>query len=550
MPENNLKSIEDLIRIQYDRCKNDPVYFIKNFCYIRNPDVGKEKFNLYPFQEKLLRIIVKGDKHSNIIINKSRQLGISTLMAAYCVWEIVFKPDREILVIATKRDVAINLIDKVKYMYDNLPPYLLGDSKHRSGKRGDNIESYNKQSIVLKNKSKIFAVAASSDAGRSYSPNLLIIDEAAHIEDIDTIYTSIKPALTVAGRCIALSSPKGQSNWFYRTFKGAQLGRNTFLPIELKWNVHPDRDETWFARESADMSPQEIAQEFNCDFLASGDTVIDPQYLKLAEQHLMEPVDKMGYTRDLWIWKHPEPGRKYILASDVARGDGSDYSTFHVIDNNTAEQVAEIQTKLSPTDFARVILSTAFMYNEALVVVENNGLSYAVVEQIVNSNYPNMYYTTKGGIDMIYNEFTRKYMNSDKVPGFTNSTRIRPILVDKIKEYFKNNAFTMRSARLANELNSFIWHNGKAQADKGENDDLVIALGIALFIRDTHAEFIQEYDNVTRTMLNNQAIQVPYNNMLPKGNFTHQRHNPYLMAIGNGQYEDFRWVLDSYEIQQ
>lgn len=541
MSEQKVQNVQELIKLQYERCKNDPVYFIKNFCHIRNPKVGQEKFNLYPFQEKLLKIILKGGAHENIIINKSRQLGISTLMAAYALWEIVFQADREILVIATKRDVAINLIDKVKYMYDNLPPYLLGDAKHRSGKKGDNIESYNKQSIVLKNKSKIFAVAASGDAGRSYSPNLLIIDEAAHIEDIDRIYTAIKPALTVAGRCIALSSPNGQSNWFYRTYSRAQIDPNsTFLPIELKWHVHPDRDQAWFDRESADMSAQEIAQEFNCDFLASGNTVVDPKHIAAAEKHVIEPQEKRGLGNDLWIWEYPKTNRKYLIACDVARGDGSDYSTFHVIDTTSNEQVAELQSKLSPTDFTRVILSTAFDYNEALVIVENNGLSYSVVEQIVNTNYPNVYYTTKGGMEMIYNEFTKKYLNSDKVPGFTNSPRVRPILVSKIQEYFKTNSIIIHSARTILELKSFIWFNGKAQADSGANDDLVLALGIGLFIRDTHAEFIHGYDDITRVLLQN-TFQHRSDQQIQIGQY---RPNPYEMKIGHGYVEDFRWVLD------
>lgn len=540
MPENKINNVQELIKLQYERCKADPVYFIKTFCCIRNPATGQEKFNLYPFQEKLLKIILKGGAHDNIIINKSRQLGISTLMAAYALWEIVFQPDREILVIATKRDVAINLIDKVKYMYDNLPAYLLGDAKHRSGKKGDNIESYNKQSIVLKNKSKIFAVAASSDAGRSYSPNLLIIDEAAHIEDIDTIYTAIKPALTVAGRCIALSSPNGQSNWFYRTYSRAQIDKNsTFLPIELKWNVHPDRDQAWFDRESADMSPQEIAQEFNCDFLASGNTVVDPLHIAAAERNVIEPIMKRELGNDLWIWDYPRRGRKYLIACDVARGDGTDYSTFHVIDTTTNEQVAEFQSKVSPTDFTRILLSVAFEYNEALLIVENNGLSYSVVEQVVNSNYPNTYYTTKGGMEMIYNEFTKKYLNSDKVPGFTNSPRVRPILVSKIQEYFKTNSIIIHSARTILELKSFIWYNAKAQADKGANDDLVIALGIALFIRDTHAEFIQGFDDMTRVLLQN-TFQYRGDQTI---NTNRYQQNPYEMKLGNGYVEDFRWVL-------
>lgn len=518
--------IKEIIKQEYIKCFNDPVHFFRKYCHISHPHRGRILFHLYPFQEKVLGEFRQNDY---LIITKSRQLGLSTLVAGYALWIMLFNKDKNILVLATKQDTAKNMVTKVKFMYDNLPAWLRGNKKP--------LED-SKLTLKLPNGSQIKAVSAASDAGRSEAVSLLIIDEAAHIDDIDTIYTSIKPTIATGGGCIALSSPNGIGNWFHLTWTKAQLGENDFVPINLPWQVHPERNEAWFAKEAINMSPRAIAQEYECDFLASGNTIVDPEVLKYYEStYIVDPLGKEGLGQELWVWEYPNYSTSYILTADVARGDGTDFSTFHLIDVTKCEQVAEFKGQLGTREFASIMLATAIRYNRALVVVENASMGWDVVMSLVESGYDNLYYSPKGSSDMDASKFISKIESDQTIPGFTNSTRTRPLVIGKLEAYIRERTFIFHSKRLLAELRTFIWENGKAQAANGYNDDLCLALGIGLYIRDTALKFYQY--GMASTKANIESIQRPpnavYNGAIRTG-------NPFMQNTGRGM-EDISWVL-------
>ena len=177
-----------VIKREYLKCVEDPVYFMRKYCTIQHPHRGKMKFELYDFQEDCLREF--HDNRYNIIL-KSRQLGISTLSAGYSLWMILFHADKNVLVIATGKDTAKNLVTKVRVMYDGLPQWL---------KTG--TEEINKLSIRFTNGSQIKAIASNESAGRSEALSLLILDEAAFIEKVDEIWTAAQQTLATGGNCI------------------------------------------------------------------------------------------------------------------------------------------------------------------------------------------------------------------------------------------------------------------------------------------------------------------------------------------------------------
>ncbi len=334
---SNQEQIREIIKQEYIKCATDPVHFFRKYCYITHPVKGRVLFHLYPFQADTLQDI-RDNRFT--IINKSRQLGISTLVAGYSLWTMLFHKDKTVLCIATKQETAKGMVEKVQFMYNNLPSWLKGNQKPISD---------NKLSLKLANNSQIVATSAASDAGRSYAVSLLIVDEAAFIEGIDKIYTSIKPTIATGGGIIALSSPNGVGNWFHKMYTEAEIGKNDFKAIKLPWNLHPDRvapiDEGWEQRERANMSPREFAQEYDCDFLGSGNTVVDSDILGFYEQtYIQDPIERRLMGGDLWIWQYPDYSRSYLVSADVARGDGTDYSTFHVIDVENCEQVAEYKS--------------------------------------------------------------------------------------------------------------------------------------------------------------------------------------------------------------
>ena len=224
MAQQNIKQI---IKQEYLKCAKDPVYFMKKYCMIQHPTRGRIQFNLYPFQEGVLNLLNKNDRS---IILKSRQLGISTLSAGISLWMMIFQKDKAILVVATKQDTAKNLVTKVKFMYDNLPSWLqIGFTEN------------NKLALRLKNGSQVKAVSAASDAGRSEAISLLIVDEAAFIEEnrIEDIWGSSQQTLSTGCIAIVLSTPNVTGNFFHRMWTKAEEGTNGFTPIRLPWTVHP-----------------------------------------------------------------------------------------------------------------------------------------------------------------------------------------------------------------------------------------------------------------------------------------------------------------------
>lgn len=224
-------NLQELIKLEKEKCKADYGYAIRKYFTIQHPVRGKVLFDLYPFQEKVMKDMMD---HRWYLILKSRQLGISTLVGAYSLCEMLFKDDFNVLVIATKQDVAKNLITKIRVMNENLPSWL----------KQPTIED-NKLSLRFKNGSQVKAVSSKSDSGRSEALSLLIVDEAAFVPGMEELWASLQPTLSAGGSCILLSSPNGQGNLFHREYMKAESGEGQFSAIKLPWHVHPDRDQKW-----------------------------------------------------------------------------------------------------------------------------------------------------------------------------------------------------------------------------------------------------------------------------------------------------------------
>jgi hypothetical protein len=521
------QDIKQIIREEYLKCAQDPAHFMKKYCNIQHPTRGRIIFNLYPFQEKVLHLW--RDNPYDIIL-KSRQLGISTLVAGYSLWLMLFQKDKNVLCIATKQETAKNMVTKVKFMFENLPSWLKV-----------NAEENNKLTLRLSNGSQIKAVSAASDAGRSEAVSLLIIDEAAFIDGIGEIWASAQQTLATGGGAIVLSTPYGTGNWFHQTWVKAEANENQFLPIKLPWYVHPERDETWRKRQDDLLGdPRLAAQECDCDFNTSGDVVFYPEYLDFITQtYIKEPLERRGIDHNLWIWEPADYTRSYMVVADVARGDSKDFSAFHIIDIDTNTQVGEYKGQLSPKEFGYLLVAIATEYNEALLVVENNNIGWATLDAIQERGYRNLYYSPKTEAINAESYLEKLDDPSKLVPGFSMNLRTRPLVINKFREYIGDKSVIIQSKRLVEEMKVFVWKNGKAEAQSGYNDDLVMSFGTAMYIRDTALKFKSQGVDLARAMLSNISVNKPSFN----GAYTpNQYNNPYNVNYGHGQ-EDISWLL-------
>lgn len=521
-------SLKDVIREEYKKCAADPVYFMRKYCKIQHPTKGKLRFELFPYQEKTLHQFK--DHRYNIVL-KSRQTGISTLTAGYSLWKMIFNQDYNVLVIAIKQEVAKNLVTKVRVMYDNLPSWLKVATQED-----------NKLSLRLVNGSQVKAIPSSPDAGRSEALSLLVIDEAAFVPDINEIWASATPALSTGGSCIALSTPNGVGNWFHQQWVGAEEQTNEFNPIYLHWTVHPERDQRWRDEQSKVLGEKLASQECDCDFISSGDTVIAPELLMwYKETFVKDPIEKSGFDGNYWKWEYPDYQKSYMVVADVARGDGSDYSTFHVFDVVNNVQVAEYRGKIETKDFGNFLVSVATDWNNALLVIENANIGWAVIQQVIDRNYQNLYYQTQ---DYKYIDIEKQYTNKfnaeerRQVAGFTTSAKTRPLIISKLDEYFRNKEVIVQSLRLIDELFTFIWYTNRAEAMRGYNDDLVMAFSIGLWVRDTALRLRQERMDLAKVAIN--SISTTGFSMGSANE--RMRANPYEMNIGDGN-EDIRWLF-------
>jgi len=522
-----MADLKKIIRQEYIKCAKDPIHFMKKYCYIQHPQRGRIQFNLYPFQERVLGLF-KDNPYS--IILKSRQLGISTLTAAFSLWMMIFHKDKNVLCIATKQETAKNMVTKVKFMYENLPSWL----------KIDYLEN-NKLTLRLTNGSQIKATSASSDAGRSEAVSLLLIDEAAFIENIGEIWASAQQTLATGGGCIALSTPYGTGGWFHQTWVKAEAQENEFLPIKLPWFVHPERDEEWRKRQDELLGdPRIAAQECDCDFSTSGDIVFYSEWLEfIKETTIKDPLERRGVDQNLWIWEPADYSRDYMVVADVARGDSKDFSACHVIDIETNVQIAEYKGQMPPKEFGYFLTGLATEYNNAMLVVENANIGWATLDAIIERQYKNLYYSPKS--DTVTAEsYLRVYEgNSEMTPGFTMSMRTRPLCINKFREFVGDRSTTIQSKRLLEEMKVFIWKNGRPEAQTGYNDDLVMSFGIAMFLRDTSLKFQQQSLDSARAALKNLTkTQSTFKGVYSGNNV----ENPYSMKI-NGKDENLDWLI-------
>jgi len=481
--KNKQKQVKEIIK-----CGKDPIYFFNRYVKIQHPNKGLLGFDTFPFQDDCVKQFT--DHRFNIIL-KSRQLGMSTLTAAYAVWLSIFYKDKNVLVIATKLAVAQNFIRKVKVAIKHLPQWLLLPE----------IVSNNKQLLEFSNGSSIKAIPTSDDAGRSEALSLLIVDEAAFVKNFDELWMGLYPTLSTGGRAIVLSTPNGVGGQYHRLYMEASEGVNEFNPIKLIWEVHPERDDSWFEKETKNMTEKQIAQELLCDFASSGRTYISSDDIEFIRACSKQPIEKWGPDMNVWVWKYALSEHKYIISADVSRGDSADYSAFHVIDTDESEVVAEYKGKLPPDTFAVLLSEAGKRYNDAIVCPENNSYGYAVVMKLRDLGYPNLYYKNEK------DRYSAMY-GGDNIhkAGFTTSGQSRNQILTKLEETLRNKQIRLYSQRLYEELKTFIWKGTKAQAQKGYNDDLVISLAIGVWLYETSPSYHRQTGDVNKAMLQGFAL--------------------------------------------
>jgi len=485
------------------KCGSDAAYFINNYVKIPHPIKGMIPFKTYPFQDDCLKAF---QQNKNVIVNKSRQLGLSTIVAAYSLWMALFQKEKSILVIAIKLETAKLFIKKVEAMLAGLPDWLVMPQ----------IRAQSVRYIIFSNGSKIQAIPTSPGAGRGEALSLLIVDEAAHVEGIDDIWLGLQPTLSTGGSSILISTPSGVGTLFHKIWTASKEERNDFHAIELPWTVHPERDQEWFEEQRRGIieahGERGVAQELLCSFAASGDTFLRSDVMEKIYVDIKDPISYWGpegvAKKDTWIWKHPVTNHKYVIAADVARGDGEDFSAFHVIDIDADEVVAEFKGKVAPDKLAEMLVQVGMRYNMAMICPEKNSIGIGCVLKLKELNYPNLYY------DKLHKNIYMVYSTMDtenEIPGFDTNPKTRIEALVKLEDVLRNRRLKTYSKRLYEELQTFIWKGNKPMAQKGYHDDLVMALAIGNSLYEASGTNTYSNDDLAKAMI--AGMSVAHNSM-------------------------------------
>ena len=488
--------------IEFVKCKEDPVYFAKNYIKIVSLDEGLTQFHPYDFQEKLIK-----NFHENRfnICKMPRQTGKSTTSVSYLLHYAVFNDSTNIGILANKAATARDLLGRLQTAYENLPKWMQ-----------QGIISWNKGSLELENGSKILAASTSASAVRGMSFNILFLDEFAFVPNhiAESFFASVYPTITSGKntKVIMVSTPHGM-NHFYRYWHDAERGKNEYIPTDVHWSEVPGRDDVWKEQTIANTSEQQFKVEFECEFLGSINTLIAPSILRNMVYDT--PITK---NAGLDIYEKPEKDHNYIVTVDVARGLGNDYSAFIVFDVTQFpyKVVAKYRNnEIKPMLFPNVILDVAKGYNNAYVLVEVNDIGDQVASILqFDLEYENLLMASMRGRNgqIVGQGFSGKKTQL----GVRTTAAVKKLGCSNLKTLIEDHKLLTCDYEIISELTTFAQKHNSFEAEEGCNDDLAMCLVIFAWL--VQQEYFKEMtDNDIRKRLYEEQKNQIEQDMAPFG---------------------------------
>jgi len=511
---------------EFIKCKHDPVYFARNYIKIVSVDEGLVNFNLYKFQEKLVKRFHKN--RFNICL-MPRQTGKSTTVVSYLLHYAVFNDNVNIGILANKAAIAKELLARFQTAYENLPRWMQ-----------QGILSWNKGSLELENGSKVLAASTSASAVRGMSFNIIFLDEFAFIPNhiADQFFASVYPTISSgkSTKVIIVSTPHGM-NHFYRMWHDAERKKNEYIPTAVHWKEVPGRNETWKKQTIANTSEEQFKVEFECEFLGSVDTLISPT--KLRNLVYEDPIRK---NKGLDVYENPKEENNYLITVDVARGISHDYSAFIVVDITEFPYkiVAKYRNnQIKPMLFPNIIHEMAKAYNQAYVLVEVNDIG----DQVSNILYFDLEYenilmcSMRGRAGQVVGS---GFSGKKSQLGVRMTSTVKKLGCSNLKTLIEDDKLVTNDYEIISELTTFIQKGKSFEAEDGCNDDLAMCLVIFSWL--VAQEYFKEMTNndVRKKIYEEQKNQIEQD-MAPFGFISD--------GLDNNSFVDNdgdRWYTDEY----
>lgn len=494
-PDYDAHRVESEIR----KCATSFAYFCHKYVKILHPIFGALPCILYKYQK---RVVQGYEDHRFTILSKFRQGGLTMTAVLWGLWRCMFKLDQQVMILSRTDREAMSAAEIARFAVRYLPAWL----KPTMHKDSEHEKHFADTNSVLK--------FYTPEAARGKSLTILIVDEAAFIPNMESYWGDMYPTIGTGGKAIVISTVNGMGNWYQKTYYLAKAGKKEFHIIDLDYWEHPEYvNPEWVAGMRKNLGEKLFAQEILRNFLDSGETYIPGRIIsELAEytrdnsplRSLFTNWTTVGSDMNndwipgaLWIWKEPRDGHEYIIGVDCAEGVGEegDNNCFQVLDMATLEQCAEFYSNIVPPNvFAQIVYEMGYYFNIALVVVENNGVGAAISKSLQHDlAYENLFYDPKKG------------KSAQNKIGVQIGPSNRPVYLESLQHRLVNNTLKVNSTRFVEELNTFIYNPSKrrAEARKGYHDDAIMAMSIALYIRDT-----QVYDMPVGAEVPEEMMQI------------------------------------------
>jgi len=440
------------------------LHFMDNFFYIQHPVRGNLLYHPYDYQRELIDIY---HNYRYSISLMARQSGKSTSAAGYLLWYAMFVPDSTILVAAHKFTGAQEIMQRIRYAYENCPDHI------RCG-----VTTYNKGSIDFENGSRIVSATTTENTGRGMSISLLYMDEFAFVRPTiaELFWTSITPTLATGGKCIITSTPNSDEDQFAVIWKQAnkcedefgnktELGVNGFKAFKATWERVPGRDTQWETQMRAQLGDDRFRREMSCEFIIADETLINPS--TLIDLISYDPVEKLGQIR--WFHK-PVKDDIITVALDPSIGTGGDPAAIQIYSASRSLQLGEWKNNKTPipnqikliADINRYVADITGQPNNIYYSIENNGIGEAALvslNEYGEQNIPGIFLSE----------------SRNKRRGFNTTNRAKLAACAKLKSLLESRKLKVSSQSLISELKTFVAHGGSYAAKIGETDDLVMA---------------------------------------------------------------------------
>jgi hypothetical protein len=480
--------------LEYQKCMENPIYFIKNYIKIVSLDEGLVPFKMYDFQEDIVDTI-----HDNrfTICKMPRQSGKSTTMVSYILHYVLFNPNMNVAILANKAATARDILGRLQLAYENLPKWLQ-----------QGVVSWNKGSVDLENGSRVVASSTSSSAVRGGSYNMIFLDEFAFVPTnvAEDFFSSVYPTISSgkSTKVIIVSTPNGM-NLFYKLWVDAENKRNSYNIIDVHWSQVPGRDDKWRTETIANTSEEQFRREFDCEFLGSANTLINPSKIKTMAFH--NPIQS---NAGLDMYEKPKEAGTYVIVADVARGTNNDYSAFCVFDVTTVPYkiVAKYRNnEIKPLLFPNIIHDVAKAYNEAYTLVEVNDIGEQVATALqFDLEYENLIMASMRGRagQVVGGGFS----GGKAQLGVRTTKAVKKLGCSNLKQIIETDKLIITDYDLINEFSTFILKGQSFEAEEGHTDDLAMCCVLfAWLVEQTYFKELTD-DDIRARMFYEQQHQL------------------------------------------